>query len=85
MCRYTCACFDSLCYELHLFLSLNRRQQLRDVLRGTPVVPITCTAFPRLGCYGFIEPAYEPTPESGVSHSLFFPDEAIWQGHPRFR
>ena len=85
MCIYTCACFDSLCYELHLFLSLNRRQQLRDVLQGTPVVPVTCTAFPRLGCYGFIEPAYEPTPGSGVSHSLFFPDEAIWQGHPRFR
>ncbi|XP_051503424.1 glutamate--cysteine ligase catalytic subunit-like isoform X2 [Myxocyprinus asiaticus] len=38
----------------------------------------------RLGCPGFTQPEYKPTPvERGVSKSLFFPDEAI-NRHPRF-
>jgi hypothetical protein len=39
----------------------------------------------RLGCHDFTDPLAVPTPESGASHSLFFPDEAIFQGHPRFK
>jgi len=38
----------------------------------------------RLGCSDFTSPHYDPTPTCGASHSLFFPEEAIYQGHPRF-
>ena len=39
----------------------------------------------RLGCPNFTYPNFEPTPVGGTSCSLFFPDQAIYQGHPRFR
>lgn len=46
---------------------------------------LTCCFLFRLGCPGFTQPEYRPTPvEKGVSKSLFFPDEAI-STHPRFR
>ncbi|KAH8860246.1 Glutamate--cysteine ligase catalytic subunit [Schistosoma japonicum] len=61
-------------------------------------IALTISAFPRyvsfkishktkyiLGCDDFCYPAAKPTPESGVSRSLFFPDAAINQGHPRFQ
>ncbi|KAF4525569.1 hypothetical protein B566_EDAN015058 [Ephemera danica] len=43
---------------------------------------MTLTSFPRLGCVDFTEPLHKPTPSSGSSHSLFFPDEAIFPGDP---
>ncbi|XP_014673812.1 PREDICTED: glutamate--cysteine ligase catalytic subunit-like [Priapulus caudatus] len=48
---------------------------------------LSLTAFPRLGCPGFTEPPAEPRPETeeSASRSLFYPDEAIFPGHPRFR
>lgn len=39
----------------------------------------------RLGSPDFTDPAAQPTPDSGASRSLFFPDEAIFGGHPRFK
>ena len=39
----------------------------------------------RLGCPGFTNPSHNPTPSGGASNSLFFPDEAIWSGHPRYK
>lgn len=39
----------------------------------------------RLGSPGFTDPPAQPTPNSGASRSLFFPDEAIFGGHPRFK
>jgi len=39
----------------------------------------------RLGSPDFTDPPAVPTPENGSSCSLFFPDEAIFQGHPRFK
>lgn len=41
----------------------------------------------RLGCPKFTFPEYDPTPDSeeGASQSYFFPDEAIFPGHPRFK
>ena len=39
----------------------------------------------RLGCPNFTFPNFDPTPVGGTSCSLFFPDQAIYQGHPRFR
>lgn len=39
----------------------------------------------RLGCPDFTYPETKPDPLNGISGSLFFPDEAIFSGHPRFR
>ncbi|KAL3206995.1 hypothetical protein MRX96_052738 [Rhipicephalus microplus] len=43
------------------------------------------TTFPRLGCPGFTHPVYQPHPKDSNMRSLFFPDEATFPGHPRFR
>lgn len=39
----------------------------------------------RLGCPNFVFPSATTDPINGVSRSLFFPDDAIFPGHPRFR
>lgn len=39
----------------------------------------------RLGCDSFTDPLAKPTPNAGATRSLFFPDEAIFPGHPRFK
>lgn len=39
----------------------------------------------RLGAPDFTDPPAVPNPQSGASRSLFFPDEAIFSGHPRFK
>jgi hypothetical protein len=39
----------------------------------------------RLGAGEFTDPAHKPNPETGASRSIFFPDEAINSGHPRFK
>uniref|UniRef100_A0A667Y2S8 Glutamate--cysteine ligase n=1 Tax=Myripristis murdjan TaxID=586833 RepID=A0A667Y2S8_9TELE len=60
-----------------------RRREASSVLNENETL-CTITSFPRLGCPGFTQPEYQPTPvEKGVSKSLFFPDEAI-NRHPRF-
>uniref|UniRef100_A0A674D237 Glutamate--cysteine ligase n=1 Tax=Salmo trutta TaxID=8032 RepID=A0A674D237_SALTR len=60
-----------------------RRREASSVLNKNETLA-TITSFPRLGCPGFTQPEYKPTPvEKGVSKSLFFPDEAI-NRHPRF-
>ncbi|VDM18101.1 unnamed protein product [Wuchereria bancrofti] len=44
-------------------------------------------SFPSLGTPDFTSPSYEPHPDgdSNSGCSIFFPDEAIYAGHPRFR
>jgi hypothetical protein len=54
-----------------------------DLLINIMLTYFTC--YVRLGCEDFTHPIYKPTPNDGASRSLFFPDEAIFQGHPRFR
>ncbi|XP_062520742.1 glutamate--cysteine ligase catalytic subunit-like [Corticium candelabrum] len=61
-----------------------RRQQALTMLEGTGVSLLTITAFPRIGCPSFTEPLALPS-QDGVCRSLFFPDEAIYPTHPRFR
>lgn len=39
----------------------------------------------RVGAPDFTDPPSRPTPDAGASRSLFFPDEAIFPGHPRFK
>ncbi|XP_072029368.1 glutamate--cysteine ligase catalytic subunit-like [Amphiura filiformis] len=64
-----------------------RRQEVCKLLdESKGEIPLSLTVFPRLGCPQFSTPAYEPNPtDAGVSKSLFFPDEAIMDAHPRFR
>lgn len=61
-----------------------RRQEAMKELRPGEVL-LSLTSFPRLGSKDFTDPPAKPTPSSGASRSLFFPDEAIFPGHPRFK
>lgn len=61
-----------------------RRQEASKLLKPGEVL-MSLTNFPRLGAPDFTDPPATPTPNSGASRSLFFPDEAIYPGHPRFK
>lgn len=63
-----------------------RRIEVAELLPpGEHVMSIT--NFPRLGAANFTYPLAKPTPEdeSCAARSLYFPDEAIYPGHPRFK
>lgn len=63
-----------------------RRQELMELLKPGEAV-MSITNFPRLGAPRFTHPEYKPTPddENCAARSLYFPDEAIFPGHPRFK
>ena len=61
-----------------------RRKELHDIL-GTNERIFSVTAYPRMGCENFTEPPSYPDQERSVTRSLFWPDEAIFNGHPRFK
>ncbi|XP_029040518.1 glutamate--cysteine ligase catalytic subunit isoform X2 [Osmia bicornis bicornis] len=61
-----------------------RRQEASKLLRPNEVL-MSLTNFPRTGAPDFTDPPTKPTPDSGASKSLFFPDEVIYPGHPRFK
>lgn len=63
-----------------------RRQEVTELLNDDEVV-MSLTNFPRLGTPDFTWPIYKPQPdnEDGSARSLYFPDEAIFPGHPRFK
>ncbi|XP_045760592.1 glutamate--cysteine ligase catalytic subunit isoform X1 [Maniola jurtina] len=61
-----------------------RRAEASTLLKDGEVI-MSITNFPRLGCPNFTSPPYTPTPDKGVTRSLFFPDEGIYPGHPRFK
>ncbi|CAL1548977.1 unnamed protein product, partial [Lymnaea stagnalis] len=60
-----------------------RRKEIQDQLEEDEA-PLSLTVFPRLGCGTFTWPIAKTNPVNGISRSLFFPDEAINQGHVRF-
>ncbi|KAG5897515.1 hypothetical protein JTB14_030012 [Gonioctena quinquepunctata] len=61
-----------------------RREELSQLLeRDEAAMTITC--IPRLGCEDFTHPHTKPTPNEGPLKSLFYPDDAICIGHPRYR
>ncbi|XP_008544628.3 glutamate--cysteine ligase [Microplitis demolitor] len=61
----------------------SRRIEAKKVLNPGESL-VTVTAFPRLGCPNFSEPAAKPTPHTGATRSLFLPDESLYQGHKRW-
>ncbi|XP_073831222.1 glutamate--cysteine ligase-like [Musca autumnalis] len=63
-----------------------RRQEVTELLDKDECV-MSITNFPRLGCPEFTHPIYNPNPDdpNGSAKSLYFPDEAIFPGHPRFK
>ncbi|KAL5277748.1 GCLC family protein [Megaselia abdita] len=63
-----------------------RREEVSALLKPNEKV-MSITNFPRLGSPLFTAPEYLPTPEKELSaaRSLYFPDEAIYPGHPRFK
>ena len=60
-----------------------RRKQAQDIL-GEDEFVMSITSFPHLGCENFTWPNYTSTPHEGITRSLFFVDQAIYQDHPRF-
>lgn len=62
----------------------HRREEVSQLLKPDEIV-MSLTSFPRLGCENFTDPPIKPTPNEGATRSLFFPDEAIFPGHPRFK
>jgi len=60
-----------------------RRAEMKQLLDANECL-LTLTSFPRLGCPNFSYPLREPNVK-GVSGSIFFPDDAIYGGHPRFK
>ena len=77
------------CIESPLFIGpfslVYRRQQLAEMLEGTGTEAMSLTGFARFGCPGFTTPEHDPKEDNAASLSLFFPDSAIWSGHPRYR
>ncbi|XP_068152614.1 glutamate--cysteine ligase isoform X2 [Drosophila tropicalis] len=63
-----------------------RREEVTELL-GSDECVMSITNFPRLGSPNFTYPLAQPHPEDPLSsaRSLYFPDEAIFPGHPRFK
>lgn len=63
-----------------------RRQEVSEMLPPGEFV-MSLTSFPRLGTPNFTYPLHEVTPddENSAARSKYFPDEAIFPGHPRFK
>ena len=60
-----------------------RKQQAQELLAPNEYL-MTFSTFPLLGCPGFTWPPASTTPDRGITCSLFFPDQAIYSGHPKY-
>ncbi|CAL8080435.1 unnamed protein product [Calicophoron daubneyi] len=74
---------------LHAFSTVesNMRKRRQALMSHLPegCCALSISVFPRLGCPNFTYPPAAPNPTKGASKSLFYPDAAINQGHPRFK
>lgn len=63
-----------------------RRQEVSQLL-GPGEYVMSLTNFPRLGAPNFTDPVHDVTSDDpdSAAQSLYFPDEAIFPGHPRFK
>ncbi|XP_023932288.1 glutamate--cysteine ligase catalytic subunit-like [Lingula anatina] len=62
-----------------------RRKEVMRLLSEPGETALSVVTFPRLGCPNFSRPEFPPTPTEGASRSLFYPEEVIFPGHPRFK
>ncbi|KAJ1347076.1 Zn finger-containing GTPase- Activating Protein for ARF [Parelaphostrongylus tenuis] len=62
-----------------------RRTEVRKLLKKDEAV--LSISFPSLGSPDFTDPPMRPTPsdESGPGRSIFWPEDAVYCGHPRFK
>jgi glutamate--cysteine ligase catalytic subunit len=60
-----------------------RRKKVQELLESNEAC-MTFSTFPLLGCPNFTWPHSQPTPGRGITNSMFFPDSAVFQGHPRY-
>ena len=61
-----------------------RRQDVAKVL-GPGEHVFSMSGFPRIGCKDFTEPPYTAKPLESYTKSLFWPSEATFPSHPRFK
>ncbi|GFS51864.1 glutamate--cysteine ligase catalytic subunit [Trichonephila inaurata madagascariensis] len=61
-----------------------RRFEAEELLESDETL-LCLTSFPRLGCPDFTFPSAKLNPKESALRSLFFPDEAVFGGHPRFK
>lgn len=73
------------CFNVVESNMISRRAEVTRLLKGDESV--MSISFPSLGTPDFTSPSYEPRPDGDNNSgcSIFFPDEAIYAGHPRFR
>ncbi|VDN05589.1 unnamed protein product [Thelazia callipaeda] len=73
------------CFNVVESNMISRRAEVTRLLKTNESV--MSISFPALGTPDFTSPAYLPRPddEDSVGRSIFFPDEGIYAGHPRFR
>lgn len=70
------------------FNVVESNMQMRQVLASSLLLPnesLLSISFPSLGVLDFTNPPAIPTPDdvNCAGRSIFFPDEGIYQGHPR--
>ena len=63
--------------------NMRKRRKEVQALLGKDEYVFSLTAYPRMGCENFTEPETAPDPINSVTRSLFWPDPAIFCGHPR--
>ena len=65
--------------------NMEKRRKEIEAFCGPNEKIFTITAYPRMGCDDFTEPSERPDIHNSVTKSLFWPDDAIFGGHPRFK
>lgn len=78
--------FESILDSVHL-VEANMRYRRKEVLQllNPKETLFSITSFPRLGTPSYAWPEHSPDPENGCTRSLYIPDEAIFDGHPRYK
>lgn len=73
------------CFNVVESNMMRRRAEVTRLLK--PDESLMSISFPGLGSPDFTFPPINPRPEdeNGAGRSIFFPDEGIYAGHPRFR
>lgn len=73
------------CFNVVECSMIRRRAEITRLLKRDESV--MSVSFPALGTVDFTSPPTKPHPENvdGAGRSIFFPDEGIYAGHPRFK